>query len=452
VARTPPYRRIPAGKHGLSAEEVFADQGARLRAAMVQVVSERGYGPMSVEQVITVANVSRRAYYAHFPDKEGCFLATFELVLGEWRKQLVASFRASAPGEQTDVRGRVRAALGSLLEQVSADPMGARVLFVEGLAAGPAGQERVAAVVEELAAIASRLLDGGESEPQVDRTVATGVVLGVIELVAGRLLARRPEAVVEFVDPLTDWAVGYRDTNARAILDAITPTRVMTKPDVEAAAPTLGTTGLWNEATARPIRLPADAQSRILAAVVDLAGDEGYAALSINRIVGEAHVSQRTFRTLFPTAHEAFIAAFTAGGRETMAFCFPFVIAAKDWSTSVVAGLAAQTRFFGDRPRVARFGFLPVFSSGAEGLKVRGMELELWAAALQPGFRMNDARPMLIAGAIGGGIWRTMAHTVLRESPAALPQLAGPLAFLALEPFLGPITAARTIRSYLEDD
>lgn len=440
-----PYRRIPGGRHGLTAEEVLVDQVARIQAAMVQAVAESGYGSVAVEQVIGIANVSRRAFYARFADKEACFLATFEVVFGEWREQLSGAFWTHGGEVGGDPQKAVRAALLAVFEQAGADPLGARVLFIEAAAAGPPGQARVAEIVEVLIAVTMELLRGGANEPVVSVEVAGGIVGAIIEMVAGRVLSGRVRGLPELVDPLTNWTVGYASAEARSILEAIKPSEQAHEPPVDLGIPTLGHSGLWHEQSERPVQLPEDPESRILAAVVEIAGGEGYAALSINRIVNEAHVSQHTFRSLFPTAHAAFMAAFVAGGRETMASCLPVMFAANNWAASVVAGLTAQTRFLGERPALARFGFLPVLSAGADGMKLRRMELEVWSAALQPGFRRRDAPPLIYGEAIAGSIFRLQQHLVVRKGPEALRDLGGSLAYLALEPFTGPLPAAELI-------
>ena len=53
-------------------------QRARMLSSAIQVVSEYGYGRMSVARVTGGARVSRRTFYDLFEDREDCFLAVFD--------------------------------------------------------------------------------------------------------------------------------------------------------------------------------------------------------------------------------------------------------------------------------------------------------------------------------------------------------------------------------------
>src|SRR4051794_6979537 len=74
--------RLPRGRHGLSRDEVAAQQRNRLLAATVDVVAELGYPETRVVDIIKRAGVSRKTFYELFEDKESCFLATFDVAAG----------------------------------------------------------------------------------------------------------------------------------------------------------------------------------------------------------------------------------------------------------------------------------------------------------------------------------------------------------------------------------
>jgi hypothetical protein len=132
-----------------------------------------------------------------------------------------------------------------------------------------------------------------------------------------------------------------------------------------------------------------------------------------------------------------------------IASCAQVVVAATACGESVVAGLMAQTRWLAERPVLARFGFLPVLSAGPDGVKMPRMEPDAWSVALQPGFRGQGAPPLLYGEAIAGAIYRLQQHVIVCDGPQALRDLTRSLAFLALEPFLGPAPAATLIRDQL---
>ena len=74
--------RLPRGRHGLPREAVTESQQRRIVQAMIEVVAERGYPETRVVDVIGVAGVSRKTFYELFASKEDCFLAAYDVLLG----------------------------------------------------------------------------------------------------------------------------------------------------------------------------------------------------------------------------------------------------------------------------------------------------------------------------------------------------------------------------------
>jgi AcrR family transcriptional regulator len=447
-----PSNDIPRRPHGATVEPIAHSQDARIRAAMVAIVGERGYGPTTVEHVIRRAAVSRKTFYDLYASLADCFLGSFEAELAAWTHEIAAGYSAAkaTEAEADPTEARVRAGLLALLDQVRNDPAGARLLLVEALACNPQGIRRVSDLVEELRELVNDALADERGEPQVPAVASLCLAAGIIELVANRAINENAEPLLELadlVDPLVSWVLSYRSTAARIGLAQAQALPSLSEP---LWAKTTATTAAAGDELVASIRSPNDSRARIIATVIEIAGADGYAALSVNRIVESAHVSQRTFRRHFATAHDAFVAATFAGGEQTLTHCMPAVMAAPEWDLSVVAGLVAQTRFFAARPSLARFAFISLFGAGADVLKLRRMQLELWASALQPGFRKSAKPPhLIVAEAIGGGIFRAMHHCCVRHGPERLADLGPGLAHFALTPFIGAEAAAHTVRRYL---
>ena len=53
-------------------------QRGRVLAAAVEVLAELGYEGITVRQLAARAGVSRKTFYEHFEDREGCFVAALE--------------------------------------------------------------------------------------------------------------------------------------------------------------------------------------------------------------------------------------------------------------------------------------------------------------------------------------------------------------------------------------
>ena len=72
-------------------------QRNRIHQAMIEVVSERGYPDTRVVDVIGAAGVSRKTFYELFDSKEDCFLAAYDVLLGNLLSDTAAGFE-SKPG------------------------------------------------------------------------------------------------------------------------------------------------------------------------------------------------------------------------------------------------------------------------------------------------------------------------------------------------------------------
>jgi AcrR family transcriptional regulator len=126
-------RQLPSGRHRLSPQAVESDQRRRLLAALARALEEHGYAHTTVAQVIEGSGVSRRTFYEQFDDKDDCFLAAYE---DAERRAWVVAAAAVARVSPDDWPGRVRAALGAILDFIAAEPARARLFTLEARAVG----------------------------------------------------------------------------------------------------------------------------------------------------------------------------------------------------------------------------------------------------------------------------------------------------------------------------
>ena len=77
---------LPRGRSHLPPPAVSASQRERLLRSVIAAVSECGYQAATVANIVRRARVSRKAFYAHFANKEECFLAA----TGEGRELMIA--------------------------------------------------------------------------------------------------------------------------------------------------------------------------------------------------------------------------------------------------------------------------------------------------------------------------------------------------------------------------
>ena len=158
-------------------------QRNRIHQAMIEVVSERGYPDTRVVDVIGVAGVSRKTFYELFDSKEDCFLAAYDVLLGNLLGEATEAFesRPGAPWAE-----RISDALGALLEHLAKHPDEARFAIVEVLAAGPKALSRRDAGLRQF----TGFLESGRSEASVELPGITSIAVagGVNELLYSEIL------------------------------------------------------------------------------------------------------------------------------------------------------------------------------------------------------------------------------------------------------------------------
>jgi AcrR family transcriptional regulator len=119
------------------------DQISRILRALAELVAARGYGQVTVNQVVRRAHVSQKTFYRHFPNKEEALVALFDTVVA-FSEEKVRERLGGVLGD----RGRLAWAeqiitvLRTLVEQTTADPVLAHVAIVAAPTAGPVIRER----------------------------------------------------------------------------------------------------------------------------------------------------------------------------------------------------------------------------------------------------------------------------------------------------------------------
>src|SRR6188474_3891549 len=191
--------RLPAGRHGLPREFIVQNQRERIITALVDTVAERGYNATTVAHVTKAASVSRRTFYEHFADKEACFLAAYEMVADHIR----ASMRAAAESFG-DWPQQVRAALGTMLRFLAAEPELARLTMIEPVAAGGEIAARHRASMQGFVEIlkAGRPEHAGE-RPLPEATEET-LVGGIVSLIVREISAGRTQELEKLLPDLVE--------------------------------------------------------------------------------------------------------------------------------------------------------------------------------------------------------------------------------------------------------
>ena len=189
--------RLPPGRHGLPRELIAENQRERLLNGVVEAVAEHGYNATTIGAITEAAQISRRTFYEYFKDKEGCFLAAYEMIDTHVRgAMLTAAERTPEPWP-----ARVRASLAALLDVLSRDLAVARFYLVEPLAASG---EIAARYREAMQLLAETIRpEGGPAEANVE--VRDQILMGgITTLITRRLKAGEPARLPELLPDLTD--------------------------------------------------------------------------------------------------------------------------------------------------------------------------------------------------------------------------------------------------------
>jgi AcrR family transcriptional regulator len=196
----PPLARLPAGRHGLPREFIVQNQRERLITALVDTVAEKGYTATTVADITKAATVSRRTFYEHFADKEAAFLAAYEMVSDHIRGSMQAAAEVFEEWPE-----KVRAALGTMLRFLSAEPELARLCMIEPLAAGGEITARHQASMQAFVEIlkAGRPRRSGEKRPLPGAT-EQALVGGIVTLIVREISAGRAAQLEQLLPDLIE--------------------------------------------------------------------------------------------------------------------------------------------------------------------------------------------------------------------------------------------------------
>jgi AcrR family transcriptional regulator len=199
---------LPSGRHNLPREFVVTSQRDRLLDAMAESCTEKRYAEVSVADIVARARVSRSTFYEIFPDKEACFLAAYDAILGRFVTGVIKACQDPALTWPEQIELGIEAALDFL----AAEPAFARMCIVDMFSAGPSALERYLSAVRLIATF----VDGGRTQmpgrEEVPRSIATMSVSGAAVVIRAEIVDERTEYLPEVgPDILFSLLVPYLD-------------------------------------------------------------------------------------------------------------------------------------------------------------------------------------------------------------------------------------------------
>jgi AcrR family transcriptional regulator len=164
--RTQIGRQTKAFQHHLNRE--------RILDAVAQLNFEGGYVTLTAQAIADRADVSERAFLAHFKSKDDAFAAALEL--GHMKAMGIVA-RAREQGKEW--RTGVRDAVAALVEFLASEPYFTRMAFVDAPLAGPAMAERMH---EHVGGYTRLLLEDAPQRRRPPEVAPEAAVHGLFEL------------------------------------------------------------------------------------------------------------------------------------------------------------------------------------------------------------------------------------------------------------------------------
>lgn len=156
---TDPARRYA----GQDAAERVAERRARLVAAGLAVMGERGVAGTTVRGVAEASGLAARYFYESFEGIEALQLAVFEEIAAEAATRAVAALASAAD----DPEARIRAVLGEMVDLFLEDPRKGRVALIDSVTSPVLGP-RVLAESSRFAAMVAATASSGDPAGGVD--------------------------------------------------------------------------------------------------------------------------------------------------------------------------------------------------------------------------------------------------------------------------------------------
>jgi len=165
--------KLPRGRHGLPRELVEQSQRERLLAAVVRVTAAKGYRGSSVADILSEAGVGRESFYRHFKDKEHCFVAANDALIGDLETRVKGAYEQPGSWPQ-----RARRGLAVALDWFAANPEIARVMMIEMGTVGPIATTRFRETFQRFVAVLDDGADAIERSPELSNlsSIAAGAV------------------------------------------------------------------------------------------------------------------------------------------------------------------------------------------------------------------------------------------------------------------------------------
>jgi AcrR family transcriptional regulator len=184
-------------------------------------------------------------------------------------------------------------------------------------------------------------------------------------------------------------------------------------------------------------------RERVLVAAIEVVEAQGYASLTVAKIIERSATSRRTFYTLFRDREDCFLAAFEQTFAEAHELVARAYSSEPGWRSGMRAALLEMLALIDERPGAAKLCIVDALMAGQRVLERRAQLLDELSGTIDRACarnRVGENRAM--ASAAVAGI-TAMLHTYLVDEAYSPTNLSGTLIAMIVLPYRGR-AAART--------
>jgi AcrR family transcriptional regulator len=169
-------------------------------------------------------------------------------------------------------------------------------------------------------------------------------------------------------------------------------------------------------------------RGRLLAAMIEIVGRDGYHATSVTDVTARAGVSRKAFYDLFGDKEQCFIAAYEDALGRLLALAMEAFETQDGWADRLRAGLSALLHSLAREPEVARVCFVEVMAAGPRAVTARNRAMRGFTQLFDPGrsdreLALPDAVALSMVGALSEVLYREVAEGQAAELPGSLAEL-----------------------------
>jgi AcrR family transcriptional regulator len=429
-AIAPIYARLPRGPHQMGRGEVAENQRQRMQGAMVEAVGANGYGGTSVRQVVSLAGVSRRAFYEQFTNKQDCFLETLDLVAEHATAQVEQAYRSTGP----DLSRRMRAALTAYVELIATNPKSAHLVMIDAPSAGAPGWERLTKMLLAFEDMLSASFAHTRGAIPLPAPVVRGIAGGLYRIALIRLRHERTDEMRELVDDMLSWTLSFQAAAVMRLDEGIDARMTGTVSSADGASRIHRRGRVLSRPHGGPRRIEPE-RLRMLESALEMAALEGYENLSPLRIVDHAGVSIDAFFSQFGDLEKCFQEALLRLVATIHASVLDPGLASEEWPLAVPRALRALMGHFAANPTHAHTIATGTFEMGQSAIDLDMSLADGIARRLTQG--APGESPPIVRQAIAGAIWHTIYCHAASQQVERLPAVADHLAYIVLAPAIG---------------